>query len=63
MLTLLVLRDTVPSQQDVDVHNIAQNLLSEEGGGRAPSFAARGGFFVRLGVTIQPVSLLAATRQ
>ena len=64
MLTLLVLRETVPSQQqDVDVHNIAQNLLSEEGGGRAPSFAARGGFFVRLGVTIQPVSLLAATRQ
>ena len=63
MMTLLVLRDTVPSQQDVDVHYIARNLLSEEEGGRAPSFAARGGFFVRLGVTIQPVSLLAATRQ
>ena len=66
MLTLLVLRDTVLPLRDVDVHYIAPNLLSEEEGGRAPSFAARGEFFVRLGVTIQPlqpVSLLAATRQ
>ena len=56
-MALLVLRDTVPSQKrrDVDVHYIARNLLSEEDGGRAPSFAARGGFFVRLGVTIQPL--------
>ena len=60
-MTLFVLRDTVPPQQDLDVHYIAQSLLSEGGGG-APSFAARGGFFVRLGVTIQPV-FLAATRQ